>query len=726
MIGTFPRVLPACSFFLALLIPSIAIATPAWHWSHPAPTGWVVNSMQFIDGETGWMTSEYEAFPTPYTDFGELFRTLDGGATWQDLGELDPVMQGLFFLSASEGWLCGFAGIIRHSTNGGLDWTQQVSGTPNDLYAIQFSDPLWGTAVGEGGTILRTSSGGSSWSPQGSGTTYNLMDVSFVDQNNGWVSAEYYNSVPAWVLHTSSAGAFWQQQPTGFTAFVEPAVDFTSLTEGWLASHTISDASILSTVDAGVTWTRQLLISGQLDDLDMLDAVNGAACGSDGRVALTGNGGGVWQTSNVGWIEGIYPDLYSVSMPAVGSVFTGGLDGALFETTNLTDWDALSSRITFADLTSVCSVGGDEVWACGMSGTILHSSDAGVSWEIQNVPPSGVGHLYDIVFLDEDTGFACGSGNLGCVIRTEDGGQTWEDCTPAVPSLQILYSIDFADPLNGTAVGNGGEVVVTHDGGDSWTRMPNLTVKRLENVLFGDDMTGFAAGESGTMLHFDISSDSWTVQYSSMTGNIYGLYCLNADTAWAVGWNGTVIRTYNAGGNWIPIAMTGNDYGDVWFTDAVNGFLTGINGTIYTTSNGGQTMTRMPGNRHVDLRSCCFQSQTEGWGCGPSGTVMRFGEDMTGIEDPESPGPMQPPVLHVSPNPFGGSAAVSFRIPAGAGGYRLELFDLAGRLMLEVDDSAPSGENTVALDTGALPVGVYVLRLESGGTVSTRTCARLP
>jgi photosystem II stability/assembly factor-like uncharacterized protein len=725
MSGTSVRVLLEGFLLVALLIPSAAFGTPAWHWSHPAPTGWVVESIQFIDGDNGWFTTGYEVNPSFSTDFGEIFRTVDGGLTWQELGEMDPEVPGLFFVSADEGWVCGYTGIIRHTTNGGQDWTQQASGTSNDLFAIQFSDPMWGTAVGKNGTIIRTNTGGASWSAQGSGTSLALEDVCFVDAENGWVSVDFVTTSSGWVLHTSSAGAFWQQQPTGSTTREEPAVDFTSLANGWLVSSRLNDAFILHTVDGGVTWSSQLLVPNRLHDLDMLDPSHGAACGSDGRVALTVDGGDLWQTSNIGWLAGIYPDLYSVSMPTASSACTGGDNGALFETTDLVNWNALSNRLTFNDLVSICSVGGDEVWTCGES-TILHSSDAGAGWEVQDVPTGTGGQLNDIVFVDGNTGFACGADGPGCVIRTQDGGQTWEDCTPAGPTLQPLFSIDFADPVNGAAVGDAGEIVVTHDGGESWTRESGLTTKHLGDICFGEDMSGLVSGDDGTILHFDLSADSWAVQYSGTSQDLHGLFCLNSDTAWTVGWNGMVLRTYNGGMNWTQIAMTGNDYGDVWFTDALNGFLTGLNGAVYTTSNGGLTMSRMSGNRHVELRSCCFQSQAGGWGCGPGGTVMRFGEDMTGIEDPDPPGPVQPTILHVSPNPFSGSAAVSFRIPVGASDYRLGLFDLSGRLMLEIEDSAQPGDITVELDAVTLPTGVYVVRLECGGTVRTRTCARLP
>ncbi len=52
--------------------------------------------------------------------------------------------------------------------------------------------------------------GGDSWTEQASGIATAIFDVSFVDQNNGWTTAE-----DGMVLHTATAGAFWEQQYTG-------------------------------------------------------------------------------------------------------------------------------------------------------------------------------------------------------------------------------------------------------------------------------------------------------------------------------------------------------------------------------------------------------------------------------------------------------------------------------------------------------------------------------
>jgi len=61
------------------------------------------------------------------------------------------------FIDANNGWAVGWCGTILRTTNGGMNWNSQSSGTTNDLMGVFFSDANTGTAVGNYGTILRTS-----------------------------------------------------------------------------------------------------------------------------------------------------------------------------------------------------------------------------------------------------------------------------------------------------------------------------------------------------------------------------------------------------------------------------------------------------------------------------------------------------------------------------------------------------------------------------------------
>ncbi len=70
-------------------------------------------------------------------------------------------LQGVDFPIMASGFAVGRVGEILHSTDAGITWTDQISGTSANLNDVSFaSDALQGIAVGDSGTILWTTSGG--------------------------------------------------------------------------------------------------------------------------------------------------------------------------------------------------------------------------------------------------------------------------------------------------------------------------------------------------------------------------------------------------------------------------------------------------------------------------------------------------------------------------------------------------------------------------------------
>ena len=55
-------------------------------------------------------------------------------------------------------------------------------------------------------------------------------------------------------------------------------------------------------------------------------------------------------------------------------------------------------------------------------GLILRTTDAGKHWRSVHRGPARVGHLNDIIFVDDTYGWAVGHGGL---LATDDGGETW-------------------------------------------------------------------------------------------------------------------------------------------------------------------------------------------------------------------------------------------------------------------------------------------------------------
>jgi photosystem II stability/assembly factor-like uncharacterized protein len=125
----------------------------------------------------------------------------NGGSTWWAATVSNPAsLNGIHFASPLSGFAVGYSGAIRSTTDGGLNWSTENSGTTANLYSVHcVSTSCW--AVGSGGTILK----GPGWGAQNSGTTATLYHVHFINANTGWAVGG--NGT---LLKTINGGATWK------------------------------------------------------------------------------------------------------------------------------------------------------------------------------------------------------------------------------------------------------------------------------------------------------------------------------------------------------------------------------------------------------------------------------------------------------------------------------------------------------------------------------------
>lgn len=115
-------------------------------------------AMRFLSASNGWML-DAEGY--------QLFRTVDGGQSWQRCNAGQPTAEigGFFFTSQTHGWAAAAGGVILRTTDGCLTWHAIQTPSTADLKAIHFLDAAIGWAVGEEDTVLKTTDGGLTWSP---------------------------------------------------------------------------------------------------------------------------------------------------------------------------------------------------------------------------------------------------------------------------------------------------------------------------------------------------------------------------------------------------------------------------------------------------------------------------------------------------------------------------------------------------------------------------------
>jgi len=227
--------------------------------------------------------------------------------------------------------------------------------------------------------------------------------------------------------------------------------------------------------------------------------------------------------------------------------------------------------------------------------------------------------LYDICFVDEQTGFAVG--DHGTIWRTLDGGRNW--MLTNTPVDCSLYGVSFTDQMRGVAVGgfrrpflkrSEGVILQTNDGGETWVQVPTPFVPVLHRVKMETRSTGWAAGESTEMSQGGLFQTSdggrswktipgtdnigWTdfhflqsspnlqtgagiaadgslrtmqgaIQYANhlpfgprraISLDVFGRAAPGAANGWLVGEGGLIYNSFDHGANWQPsqLPLSGN------------------------------------------------------------------------------------------------------------------------------------------------------------------------
>lgn len=342
-------------------------------------------------------------------------------------------------------------------------WYPQNSGTTKILNAVYFLDENTGWAVGEDGTILKTTDSGSEWIIQQSVTEQNLTDIQFVDANDGWIVSGYYLSSGehALILKTTNGGSNWFQQLAD-TTYVLNSVYLLDANTGWAAGGI---GTILKTTDAGNNWVSQNSGTDiDLRAVHFIDPDNGWAVGGSwsilgplpGVISKTTDGGTNWISwidtltwfeggrlfysvyfidSNTGWAVGFFD---GTGAPATG-VILKTTDGGLNWVSQNSGTDRLLTSVYFIDSNTGYAVGGD--WVPGAIGVILKTTDGGTNWISQDTYRM----LTSVYFTDSNNGWAVGAN--GTILHTTNGGVSFIDDVTTQPT-EFILSQSYPNPFN--------------------------------------------------------------------------------------------------------------------------------------------------------------------------------------------------------------------------------------------------------------------------------------
>lgn len=563
-----------------------------WAWQNPHPQGNDLNGISGPDVGQVWAVG----------NAGAILVSSDGGLTWQtQLSGTEADLYGVSFSDATHGWVVGAGGTVLATTDAGAHWTSQQSNTNAALWSVHFADTSHGWAVGSGGAIVATTNGGASWADQTSNTVYGLECVTSSDASHGWIVGDYGK-----VLVTTNGGQQWTTQDSKTTNDLL-GVSMPDGEHGWVATD---GGHILATTDGGAHWAVQDTWTGhQFTSVCASDATDCWATDASGYISSTTDGGAHWY-----WNVHTSQVLLGICCPSAQRGWAVGTAGTILYTGNGQNWSPMNwqpagvftfDAVSFADSTHGI--------ALGDHGTAVYSTtNGGTSWKSEGV---GTG-LNGVSFPDQTHAWTVGSG--GAIYATTNGGAAWGSQTSNTNAQ--LCGVAFPDALHGWAVGDSGVIVATTDGGADWTPQVSGTNLELMAVSFADDTHGVAVGYGGTLLTTTNGGSTWTKAVSGTTEELYGVSCPNDDDAWAVGGNGAIVASSDGYGVWKPQNAGGSNF-SVSFCNSDDGWIASSSGILATTDGGTDWVPQiahcqfeMFGVSAVDAAHC--------WAVGDGGTIL--------------------------------------------------------------------------------------------------------
>ena len=521
----------------------------------------------FIGETTGWIVG----------DWGTLLKTTDGGNTFSkvDASVFErKSLKGVYFVGDNQGWIITYntptsgnsqapksehSGYIYRTVDGGETWEVQFS-TEEALFNLHFIDKEIGWVVGDQRSVFTTNDGGETWQfithgsnqrhkssygqPEYLGNeplhTFTLYDIDFIDSQNGWIVGDL-----GVILHTSSGGKGKWKHQRGGPRFHNSAdavllgIDFISKQHGWAVGE---NGTILHTRNGGVTWESQSSPSHLLVDVCAVSSEEGYVVGDRGAILRTEDGGSVWDAQDSRTTE-CFGATHFVSPQKGWAVAEAGV--VLHTTNGGSVWQRQASG-TKQELLAVFFVDENTGWCVGSAGEIIHTENGGKTWQRQESGTTW--NLFDVHFTSKQRGWAVGMS--GTILSTLDGGAHWHPAPISRShSFFLLDAVTFVTADRGWIVGldlrslgMDGLILHTENGGKTWQRQESHTANFLDDVFFASEIRGWIVGKEGLVLHTKDGGQNWRPQRTDTRTDLKAIYVSNSDSGWVVGQNGTILR----------------------------------------------------------------------------------------------------------------------------------------------------------------------------------------
>ncbi len=303
--------------------------------------------------------------------------------------------------------LLAFFLIISCSTEPNINsgWTLQRDKQDNiTYYAIHFSDENNGWIVGYSGTIKKTSDGGKTWATQQSDVQSNLWDVSFINAQVGWVCGKD-NSI----LKTVNAGETWNNiSSSNPSDKINVELKFIDEDNGWMSNN---NGEILKSSDGGESWQVVKENNNGGSRLAVFD--ENTVYFLSGKLFRTFDGGTSWDSLDVFTPTNYMKSEMFFSDTQNGYITTGNGTGGLIIKEFpilITNDGGLSWQVSdyldqdqLPDVRGIYFIDENYGWIAGKN--IYKTNNGGKSWTLEYSLKTGMSVTKDLYFISQNCGW---------------------------------------------------------------------------------------------------------------------------------------------------------------------------------------------------------------------------------------------------------------------------------------------------------------------------------
>jgi Photosynthesis system II assembly factor YCF48 len=224
-----------------------------------------------------------------------------------------------------------------------------------------------------------------------------------------------------------------------------------------------------------------------------------------------------------------------------------------------------TSDLPFRVLNAISA--GSSFWVCGTDESVAVSSDGGQHWTIKHKMNDG-GVLLNINFANDKFGYAAGAS--GILLMTDDGGETWSQRSAG---KDAILQVSFSDPRHGL-IRTFNSLLFTIDGGTTWAPVSDgqnvdeikhfpytFSLVALDSTHMGIMMKeGAAQYEGQRFLVTDDSGKSW--KFVAIPNTTLYSFIRVSGKYWTVGTE-VIHKDQPGGGYGVPVALYSSD-GEKW------------------------------------------------------------------------------------------------------------------------------------------------------------------